>query len=216
MTAAAVCAAVDCRRGSSGSWATPCRPLDAAPSGSGPGASAAVGVVAWCGMRGIVTLAAALALPDGVPDPFPYRDLILFTAFCVVLGTLVLQGMTLRPLMRVLALEDDGSVEREVRLARAETARAALAAVEGGASGGGDGPAAAPEVRGRLRRAEGGSRRRSRRGATARRPTRPRSGGHRRRSAGRLSELRAERRDRRRRLPPRRRGARLGRGQYRA
>ena len=83
-------------------------------------------VVAWCGMRGIVTLAAALALPLD----FPYRDLILFTAFWVVLGTLVLQGMTLRPLLRALKLEDDGAVEREVRLARAETARAGLAAVE--------------------------------------------------------------------------------------
>ena len=94
-------------------------------------------VIAWCGMRGIVTLAAALALPDGVHGTFvfPYRDLILFAAFSVVLGTLVLQGMTLRPLMRVLALEDDGSVEREVRIARAETARAALDAVDGAASG---------------------------------------------------------------------------------
>src|SRR6185312_10457308 len=90
-------------------------------------------VIAWCGMRGIVTLAAALALPAGSPDapPFPYRDLILFAAFSVVLGTLVVQGMTLSPLMRALALEDDGSVEREVRLARAETARAALDAVDG-------------------------------------------------------------------------------------
>ena len=90
-------------------------------------------VIAWCGMRGIVTLAAALALPAGGPDalPFPYRDLILFAAFSVVLGTLVVQGMTLSPLMRALALEDDGSVEREVRLARAETARAALDAVDG-------------------------------------------------------------------------------------
>jgi CPA1 family monovalent cation:H+ antiporter len=86
-------------------------------------------VIAWCGMRGIVTLAAALALPDGGPGRFPYRDLILFTAFCVVLVTLVVQGMTVSPLMRVLKIHDDGSVEREVRLARAETARAALAAV---------------------------------------------------------------------------------------
>jgi monovalent cation/hydrogen antiporter len=89
-------------------------------------------VVAWCGMRGTVTLAAALALPDGSPgSAFPYRDLILFTAFFVVLGTLVVQGMTVRPLMRVLALRDDGSVDREVQLARAETARAAIDAVEG-------------------------------------------------------------------------------------
>jgi len=90
----------------------------------------AAAVVGWCGMRGIVTLAAALALPTGGGDgaPFPYRDLILFTAFSVVLGTLVVQGMTLRPLINRLHLRDDGSVEREVRLARVETLRAALAA----------------------------------------------------------------------------------------
>ncbi len=90
----------------------------------------AAAVVGWCGMRGIVTLAAALALPAGGPDgaAFPYRDLILFTAFSVVLGTLVVQGMTLRPLMNVLQLRDDGWVEREVRLGRVETLRAALSA----------------------------------------------------------------------------------------
>jgi CPA1 family monovalent cation:H+ antiporter len=84
----------------------------------------AAAVVGWCGMRGTVTLAAALALPTD----FPHRDLILTTAFGVTLGTLVLQGLTLRPLMLRLRLEDDGSVEREVRLARVETLRAALAA----------------------------------------------------------------------------------------
>ncbi len=84
-------------------------------------------VVAWSGMRGIVTLAAALALPDGSPETaFPYRDLIILCAFCVVLTTLVIQGLTLRPLMSLLGLKDDGSVEKEVRLARIETARAAL------------------------------------------------------------------------------------------
>lgn len=90
----------------------------------------AAAVVGWCGMRGIVTLAAALALPTGGSDgsAFPYRDLVLFTAFSVVLGTLVVQGMTLRPLINVLKLEDDGSVEREVQLARVETLRAALSA----------------------------------------------------------------------------------------
>ncbi|HEY8106733.1 MAG TPA: sodium:proton antiporter [Gemmatimonadales bacterium] len=90
-------------------------------------------VIAWCGMRGIVTLAAALALPDGLHGvlAFPYRDLILFTAFSVVVGTLVLQGLTVGPLMRALALEDDGSVDREVRLAREETTRAALNALAG-------------------------------------------------------------------------------------
>jgi CPA1 family monovalent cation:H+ antiporter len=75
-------------------------------------------------MRGTVTLAAALALPTD----FPFRDLILTTAFGVTLGTLVLQGLTLRPLLLHLRLEDDGAVEREVRLARVETLRAALTA----------------------------------------------------------------------------------------
>jgi monovalent cation/hydrogen antiporter len=84
----------------------------------------AAAVVGWCGMRGTVTLAAALALPTR----FPHRDLILFTSFAVVLGTLVLQGMTLRPLLAKLQLEDEGEVEREVRLARVETLRAGLAA----------------------------------------------------------------------------------------
>jgi len=83
-------------------------------------------VVGWSGMRGTVTLATALALPIG----FPFRDLILTTAFGVTLGTLVLQGLTLRPLLQYLRLEDDGTVEREVRLARVEGLRAALAAAD--------------------------------------------------------------------------------------
>lgn len=81
--------------------------------------------VGWCGMRGIVTLAAALALPVD----FPWRDLIFFTSFSVVLVTLVVQGMTLRPLISWLGLQDDGSVDREVRLARVETLRAGVDAV---------------------------------------------------------------------------------------
>ncbi len=88
-------------------------------------------VIAWCGMRGIVTLATALALPEA----FPYRGLILFCAYSVVLVTLVVQGVTLTPLLRVLKLEDDGAVEQEVERARAETARAALATLDGAATG---------------------------------------------------------------------------------
>jgi Na+/H+ antiporter len=88
-------------------------------------------VVGWCGMRGIVTLAAALALPDGsAATAFPYRDLIILCAFAVVLTTLVLQGMTLRPLLTWVGLKDDGQVEREIQLARAETSRAALKVLE--------------------------------------------------------------------------------------
>ena len=63
-------------------------------------------------MRGIVTLAAAFALPIDFPD----RDLILLIAFCVVVGTLVLQGLTLRPLILLLKLRDDEPVNREVRV----------------------------------------------------------------------------------------------------
>ena len=80
-------------------------------------------VIGWTGMRGIVSLAAALALPRG----FPHRDLILFITFGVILATLVVQGLTLPPLIRFLKLpaEADGD-EEEV------TARylGALAAIE--------------------------------------------------------------------------------------
>jgi CPA1 family monovalent cation:H+ antiporter len=81
-------------------------------------------LVGWCGMRGTVTLAAALALPI----QFPHRDLIFFTSFAVVLVTLVVQGMTLRPLLAWLHVRDDDTVEREVQLARVESLRAAVEA----------------------------------------------------------------------------------------
>jgi len=79
-------------------------------------------VVGWSGMRGIVTIAAALALPEG----FPYRDFILITAFIVVLGTLLIQGLTLRPLLLWLRLPHDGQVETELALARASALQAAM------------------------------------------------------------------------------------------
>jgi monovalent cation/hydrogen antiporter len=90
--------------------------------------------IAWCGMRGVVTLATALALPEDDGAGFPFRGLILFSAFITVLGTLVLQGLTLKPLMRLLRLSDDGAVAREIVLARRRTAEAALVALgdEGG------------------------------------------------------------------------------------
>jgi CPA1 family monovalent cation:H+ antiporter len=89
-------------------------------------------LVSWCGMRGIVTLAAAFALPDGEAGAsFPQRDLIVFVAFCVVLGTLVMQGFTLRPLLLKLNLSDDDPVGQEVARARTAAYRAALAALDG-------------------------------------------------------------------------------------
>jgi monovalent cation/hydrogen antiporter len=83
-------------------------------------------MISWCGMRGIVTLAAALALPE----TFPYRDILLFTAFSVVLGTLIIQGLTVRPLMTALSFADDRVVEEEIRLARNEITRAALSILD--------------------------------------------------------------------------------------
>ena len=76
-------------------------------------------IISWAGMRGIVSLAAALALPPA----FPYRDLIVLTAFSVVLGTLVIQGLTLKPLLRALDLHDDDPVGRELRAARERALR---------------------------------------------------------------------------------------------
>jgi CPA1 family monovalent cation:H+ antiporter len=74
-------------------------------------------------MRGILSLAAALALPPA----FPFRGLIVFTAFAVVVGTLVIQGLTLKPLLRVLDLRDDDPVGREVSAARERALYAGLA-----------------------------------------------------------------------------------------
>ena len=82
-------------------------------------------IISWAGMRGIVSLAAALALPPA----FPYRDLIVLTAFAVVLGTLVMQGLTLKPLLRALDLHDDDPVGRELRSARERALSAGLASV---------------------------------------------------------------------------------------
>jgi CPA1 family monovalent cation:H+ antiporter len=82
-------------------------------------------IISWAGMRGIVSLAAALALPSG----FPYRDLIVFTAFAVVLGTLTIQGLTLKPLLRTLDLQDDDQVGRELTAARERALRSGLAVI---------------------------------------------------------------------------------------
>ena len=79
-------------------------------------------VIGWSGMRGAVSLAAALALPRD----FPMRNLILFLTFAVILTTLVLQGLTLPALIRRLRLGGDGDEEREELKARMAATRAAL------------------------------------------------------------------------------------------
>ena len=87
-------------------------------------------VIAWCGMRGIVTLATAYALPDG----FPHRDLILLCAFTVVVGTLIAQGLTLRPLLAALRLTGDGTVDEEIHLAKDALAIVAAEILDGDGS----------------------------------------------------------------------------------
>ncbi|HEX6700288.1 MAG TPA: Na+/H+ antiporter [Gaiellaceae bacterium] len=97
-----------------------------------PGAWKLPALIGWMGMRGAVSLAAALALPlqTDAGAPFPGRSLIVFLAFAVILVTLVLQGMTLPPLIRALRLEDDGIEAREEAKARLKAADAALARID--------------------------------------------------------------------------------------
>jgi monovalent cation/hydrogen antiporter len=99
----------------------PARPMMLRPTiGSGL-------IISWAGMRGIVTLAAAMALPPA----FPYRGLIVLVSFSVVLGTLVIQGLTLKPLLRALDFADDDPVGREVSAARERALGAGLASLAG-------------------------------------------------------------------------------------
>ncbi len=88
--------------------------------------------LAWSGMRGVVSLAAAFALPLTLANgrPFPGRAYILFFTFCVILTTLVFQGLTLPLLIRKLGIKDDGLTDEEERAARLEANRAAIEFLE--------------------------------------------------------------------------------------
>jgi monovalent cation/hydrogen antiporter len=79
----------------------------------------------WCGMRGFVTIATAFALPD----TFPHRDTVVLTAFSVVLATLVLQGLTLAPMVRRLGLDNSEESRLELASARVALARSGLASM---------------------------------------------------------------------------------------
>ena len=81
----------------------------------------------WTGMRGFLTLATAIALPAS----FPQRDLVVLTAFLVVLATIVVQGLSLVPLVRLLKLDDGETLRHEVASGRCRLAAAALAALDG-------------------------------------------------------------------------------------
>jgi len=90
-----------------------------------------VTLLAWTGMRGGVSLAAAIAIPmETAIGPFPHRDLLIFLTFVVLLVTLIGQGGTLPWLIRVLRIKDDGEATREERLALRTTAKAALDCLE--------------------------------------------------------------------------------------
>jgi CPA1 family monovalent cation:H+ antiporter len=97
-------------------------PRDAAPSWR------STAVVSWSGMRGSVSLAAALAIPlsTHAGPGFPGRDLVIFLTFSVILATLVLQGTTLKPLIKLLRIEDDGLEQYEEQKARMLAAEAAI------------------------------------------------------------------------------------------
>jgi Na+/H+ antiporter len=88
-------------------------------------------LIGWSGMRGIVTLAAALALPTSTAagTPFPFRAEIILLSFSVILVTLVFQGLTLVPLIRMLKMEEDRELEQEEMQARERAAAAALVRV---------------------------------------------------------------------------------------
>ena len=89
-------------------------------------------LLGWAGLRGAVSLAAALALPLTIDsgESFPHRSYVIYLAFCVILATLVLQGLTLPAVIRGLRLEDDGLAEKEETKARILAAEAALGRLE--------------------------------------------------------------------------------------
>jgi len=96
-------------------------------------------IMSWCGMRGIVSLAAALALPLALENgaPFPQRDLIIFLTFVVIAVTLVVQGLSLAPLIRRLHVGSDRSHEEELGRAREAMSTAAFAAIDAAANAAG-------------------------------------------------------------------------------
>jgi monovalent cation/hydrogen antiporter len=91
-----------------------------------------IAIVSWSGMRGVISLAAAFALPFALSDgrTFPGRNYILFLAFSVILATLVVQGLTLPFVIRKLGLKADGTEDEEERTARVEANKAAIEFIE--------------------------------------------------------------------------------------
>jgi CPA1 family monovalent cation:H+ antiporter len=101
-------------------------------AGASPPPQGHLFIVSWCSMRGIVSLAAALALPleTHAGEGFPYRDLLIFLTFAVIFTTLVGQGLTLAPLIRRLGLGSEAGLRAEQMRARSDMGRAALEAID--------------------------------------------------------------------------------------
>lgn len=91
-----------------------------------------VSVIAWAGMRGIVSLAAALALPLMISEtePFPNRNMIIFLTFSVIFSTLVFQGLTLPSLIKMLGIKTDGAEEDEEHQARIKITSSVIEHIE--------------------------------------------------------------------------------------
>ena len=91
-----------------------------------------VTVIAWSGMRGIVSLAAALALPLTIngSEPFPHRNLIIFITFAVIFSTLVIQGLSLPHIIRWFGIKPDGSEHEEEHEARMRIASSVIEHIE--------------------------------------------------------------------------------------
>lgn len=91
-----------------------------------------VSVIAWSGMRGIVSLAAALALPLMISqtEPFPNRNMIIFLTFSVIFSTLVFQGLTLPRLIKMLGIKTDGSEDDEEHQVRVRVTSSVIEHIE--------------------------------------------------------------------------------------
>jgi hypothetical protein len=89
-------------------------------------------IIAWGGMRGVIALAAAVSLPETLKDgtPFPARNIIIFFTFCVILVTLVMQGLTLPLIIRKLGLGQNAPVNLEDLMARERMIQKAIAYLE--------------------------------------------------------------------------------------
>ncbi len=112
---------------------------------------AGIFVIGWSGMRGVLALAAAIALPETLNSgaPFPHRNLIIFLTFCVIFATLVLQGLSLPALIRRLGLSGVSGIRREEEVARRAMIGAALQSLEERRR---DSPGGPPEIDEQLER----------------------------------------------------------------